>query len=648
MTKFYSKLGDYKKAYEYHVIFKTLNDSLANDRNLAAIEIQEAEHQFEIEKAKQDKQLTKTKSALRLRTILGIAGLLILLLVSALAISLRRTARLKNKQNEVLEKQVTERTDALLSANRALEEAKTKQQLEAAKSRFFANVSHEFRTPLTLIQAPLENLVKTEQLSVRANTTVHKVLKSSNRLMRLVTEILDLSKLDKDKLELVTSKEALFLLVRRVVSNYESYVQQKDINLSLEYLANPNLQLEIDKYKFEIILHNYLSNAIKFTPKNGNINLIVKDDGQKIQVAVSDTGIGIPQDKLKNVFDRYYQISNENTAYTAGSGIGLSICKEYAQLFGGKVWAESPNEQGKQGATFYFEFPKKEIFTQINDKEAHAIQEEQAKPIQADTPMPICPVKDKNIDKEKILVVEDNYDLRLFLEELLSEDYQVVTAEHGQEALTILEKDKCDLIVSDVMMPIMDGFKLLENLKSSDDYKQIPTIMLTARAGINDKLNALRIGVDDYILKPFNEDELKVRVNNLISFSERRSNAVDEVEQNEEMDNAKKLTPVDEAFLQNFEVEVKKSLGSFKFNANHLADEFHVSRSQLFRKVKVLTGFTVNEYIKEARLQVAKEALENKTVSSVKEVAYSVGFKHTNYFSISYEQRFGKRPSEYF
>lgn len=657
LSSFYKKAGNYKKAYEYHVIYKTLEDSLMNRKNIAALEIQEAEHEFAMKETLQQQKLEKAESSLHLRMIVIITTLLILGLVTAIALILRRNNQLKTKQNELLEEKVQERTDALFSANEALEAAKMRQRLEDAKSRFFANVSHEFRTPLTLIHAPLDSMIKSNTLDNKNFTRATQALQSSEQMNNLVNQILDLTKFDAQKLKLNESIVPLYLTVRRTVSMFESSAQQKGIQLTLEYKLGKELQVEIDKEKFNRILTNYLSNAIKYTPKGGQIKVQLKDFANTIQCSVKDNGIGIPVNLLETVFERYYQVSDdiENISlgqvnhYAGGTGIGLALCKEYAQLFDGKVWAESNQNNNHKGSTFYFEFPKKEVFAALSSNNLIAIN----KPFNQN-PVKTTIVEQKSIPIDKsttILLVEDNIDLRIFLGEVLNVEHHVVLKENGQAALEWLENTdkKPDLIISDVMMPLMNGFELLEKLKSSDEYRHIPVMMLTARADMKDKLKALRIGVDDYILKPFNETELNIRINNNINNYKNRAAIIEENQETEDtIDTAIKMSQDDQVWLENLENCINKYIDKFDLNASFITDELFISRSQLFKKTKLFTGLTFNQYVRETRLQKAKSLLEIKHVSSVKVLSYSVGFRHTNYFSKLYTERFGKRPSDYF
>lgn len=658
----YKELGQINFAYEYLIqsnIFRDRVWKITQSRQVREIENKLYVKEKEIENDLLKVERIKSQATILEQTILVV---IIIILVTLVLFIMGRSHLLKTKQNKVLETEVAKRTQELTLANQKLEEAKSRRILEAAKSRFFANVSHELRTPLTLIKAPLQTVLNSGNLDNKSWTRISRALQNSQQLESLVTQILDLTKFEANKLQLNETTEVFYLIIRRVIASFESYAQQKEVKLTLKYELFKELQIDIDKEKFERIITNYLSNAIKFTPKGGNITLVVKDLGHQLQIAVIDTGIGIHASEIERIFDRYYQANYNTDAplgqishYSAGTGIGLSLCSDYAQLFGGKVWAKSPIER-KKGSAFYFEFPKKEVFGAL-DTETKLLLNQTVLPI---------PTYKKEIIKvntikhqHKVLIVEDNFDLRYFLAELLGENYEVILSENGQDALDILNSMRHSevstlpsLIISDIMMPIMDGFELLKILKSSDDFRHIPVMMLTARIELKDKLTALRIGVDDYVSKPFHEAEFKIRARNLVNKIQQRMTNIDEFNPNEtviddDVPLELKMSKGDTAFLKSLEYFVLDNIKKYHLTADVIAEELLISRAKLFRKVKALTSLTLNQYVKEVRLQKAKALLEDKYVDSVKEITHAVGFKQPSYFSKIYEERFGKRPSEY-
>lgn len=585
-----------------------------------------------------------------------------------------RLQQLKNRQL-LLQRMVEEQTETIT------QQAEELKQLDKAKSRFFANISHELRTPLTLILGPVGTILKNNILELKYTKLLKLAQESGHSLLTLINELLDLSKLESNKLELSEEPTILYLFARRLVSSFESFAESKKIDFLFQYEGSSDLQIFIDNEKFQKIVNNLLSNAFKFTPEGGKITFQLQDQNHCILLKVEDTGRGISPEDVPNVFNRFYQTKAPNNAAEGGTGIGLALCKEFAKLFKGKIWVES--EIG-EGSTFYFEFPKKEVLKSLNtaaafeieklENEGHLLMEAED---DLETEFPNGTSKttfNPNVitsnqeQKSKILIVEDNSSLRSYLKMILEELYEVHTAENGKIALDILdarlaEQDTnfqkltknnfpIELIISDLMMPIMDGFQFLEQLKSSDNWRHIPFVMLTARADLGDRLKALRIGVDDYLTKPFEEEELLVRVANLLKNYKERSAVfqlvTSELESEEEQTiNEPFLSKEDQEWLEKLETLTLSHLHDSIFNVEKLAGLLFISRRQLQRKVQQLTGLLPNNYIQEARLHKAKTLLENKTVSSVKAVAFEVGIRNVKYFSKGFKKRFGKLPSTY-
>lgn len=599
-----------------------------------------------------------------------------------------RTSQLKNQKVQ-LELEVDRRTKTIR------EQAEELKSLEKLKSRFFANVSHELRTPLTLLLGPVNSIIKRD----RTNETDLKLLqyaqRNGNQLMKLINEILDLSKLENDKLEVVEEPVEFFNYLKDQTAQFHSFGTSERVHFEVDFQANKTLNILLDKNKFEKILHNYLSNALKFTPPEGSVILKVNEIENNIRISVADTGRGIHADDLPFIFDRFYQAKKAFGIAEGGTGIGLSLCKELAQLLGGKVWVES--EFGK-GSTFYFEFPKKivpssQLYADGSEPSIPNILEEQnlgteksidryidsqtteraglaSSNLQSTTPKGQADnPKGASRHLTTILLVEDNKDLREYLQFLLS-DYQVITAENGKAALELLtqppnplkgelpptdsqlEISNPQLIISDLMMPIMDGFEFLETLKADDRWRHIPVIMLTAKVNIKAKLKALRIGVDDYLNKPFAEEELKARIENLLNnYRERMAFAASIADSNKQNNVLEAERPiigqVDSQWLQEVEAIFSKNLSDSKFKMDLVAFKLNLSQRQMSRRLKQLTGLNPSHYLQEMRLQTAKEMLITGKFSTVKETGFAVGFRDTQYFSERFQERFGVVPSSY-
>ncbi len=628
----------------------------------------------------------------------AINGLMILKLaissfVSIMVISLSyyaaksRTDKLTLEKESIQQQLITERQRNLNleieKENRLLEiQTKNLQKLDQLKTRFFANVSHELRTPLTLILGPIKDSLKRNKLTKQDFTNLTMVLRSGKRLQKLVNEILDLNKLESGKLELQPGKVLWYPFLRNIVANFESLANFKNINYNFAYEGNEKLRVELDEKKMETVLINLLSNAFKFTPQNGTINVRVKNNGSYLKVSVTDSGRGISVEDLPHIFNRFYQAKNQNGLEEGGTGIGLALSKELIQLMGGTIVAES---EISKGSKFIVKVPRVEIFGQMTDKEALTIksletepQENSNKHLEEETK----PAVSDNI-KPGILLVEDNLDLQIFIKSLLEPKYEVILAENGKVALDLLSVDGRrstvdgedsknrlpstvyrlpDLIISDIMMPFMDGYQLLKALKAHEAYSRIPMIMLTARAEKDDRLKALRIGVDDYMTKPFEDEELLARVDNLLRNNAQRKAFYLEMAKESSTTTLHSAQPVEEnlnaeliessnneqmEWLMELEQTVQTHISSFNYTVEELARQMAMSKRSLELKTKSLTGLTPRKYIQEIRLTQALDLLENKKVNSVKAMVYEIGGKDVSYFSKLFKKRFGRFPSDY-
>lgn len=647
----FKQKGDYLNALQFFERYEQVKDSitaLTNVNGMADIEAQyllkDKQRHIENQTAKLNWQRTM------LRTYLSgflLTGLLLGFLLY-LYQRIRKTRRELVQQKNIVEVQ-----------NREL------QHLDELKSRFFANVSHELRTPLTLMIGPIRAVLKRSNLDKKDQDALHLAQQNGQGLLRLVNEILDLSKLESGKMELHAEAVDFYAYIRRIVGFFEQHAQGLDVRFQLHYQARKNLHLEIDAQKVQTVLSNLLSNALKYTQRGGSISVVVEDMGTHINIKVVDTGRGIHASDLPFVFDRFYQSRQPNLAIEGGTGIGLALSSELVGLMQGRLWAES--SLGK-GSTFFFEFPKKEILSAVADAPKAKSQTDDWTNLEERTfPAAQITVIQPESSRPTLLIVEDNADLRQYLKMVLNEKYNIVEVENGHAALQFLQsagpraQAPADLIISDVMMPIMDGFQLLEKLKSDDLWRHIPVIMLTARAELVDKLRALRVGVDDYLVKPFIEEELLARVENLIQRAQARANWQQALPESavpapsaEPMEPAPnhpehnvRVSQDELRWLEELELHVHKRLHEFDLHAEDLADNMATSRSHFFRQVKRLTGLTPAQYIDEARFQQARLLLESGRGSSVKAVAYAVGFRQVKHFSQSYKQRYGKSPSEY-
>ena len=556
----------------------------------------------------------------------------------------QRERRLKDRQSE-LELMVRERTAIIEHQKEEL------QSLDAAKSRFFANISHELRTPLTLMLGPIRSLLKGKHSQEQQEKLLNIARQSGQQLQQLINEILDLRKLEMGKMEVQVEPTLLTTFFNRHASQFESLAKSKQIDYSYETTIPNDIAANIDQEKCRQILYNLISNALKFTPAGGWVSVNCSLQGNNLRLNVSDSGFGIPPEDLPHVFDRFFQSNRPGKIAEGGTGIGLALCQEYSRLFGGSISVEST--VGK-GSVFSVEFPVTLADTrQLLPAGATSETIEPEAISQASVVAKSAPAPEELTSKPTILLVEDNTELQAYIRLILEEKYHVITAGNGQEALNLLLNNNNatphsalhtpHLILSDLMMPVMDGYQLLERLKSDDTTRHIPVIMLTARAEAKDRLKALRIGVDDYLTKPFDEEELLVRIENLLNNQVARRSTFT----NKTAPNANPLiSQPDREWLETFEEYVQKHFSSDILSVSTLAQEFAMSESTLLRQLKRLTGLSPIQYIQEVRLNEARLLLENRSYSSIAQVASKVGYVDARTFTRSFKQRFGKVPTE--
>jgi DNA-binding response OmpR family regulator/two-component sensor histidine kinase len=506
-----------------------------------------------------------------------------------------------------------------------------------------------------LIQGPVRSVLNNENLDKDDKFLLTKVEENTEHLLSMVNELMDLTKAEAYKLEINESNVIFYDVLKRRLSSFQSLADMKSIQLDLEFHLDKDLGIALDVDKFGKIINNLLSNAFKFTPNEGEIKVTVEEESKNLLLKVADTGRGIPKADIPFIFNRFYQ-SSINKKAEGGLGIGLSLSMEFVKLLGGKMWIES--KEG-QGSTFFVSLPKKEI-ENISVDELNVFDKEQEHPkleprkLNSPPPIAVSNTDSEFLSQQIILVVEDNLDLQEYLHYLLAPHYyEIHVVNNGKEALEWITANRFpSLILSDLMMPIMDGFELLEQVKADKKLSSIPFIMLTARAELRDKLKALRIGVDDYLTKPFKEEELKVRINNLLSnFEERREYLMSEQPGHAGLKDEEQHLPEtsddDRMWLKNLEKIIIEEIGHHYFSIDYLAEKIGVKRDKLFKRTKALTGLTPNKYVRAVRLQLAKELLENKEYATVKDVAHKVGFQKIEYFSTLYKKQFGKSPSEY-
>lgn len=511
----------------------------------------------------------------------------------------------------------------------------------ASKLSFFTTVSHELRTPLTLIADPVERLLEEDNLTLQQRSMLKLIRKNVELMLRLVGEILDLRKIDSGKMKLDPSKFDLSDALTTWLNSFEAMAQKRGMTLTLD--VDKGIMVSADINKVERIVYNLLSNAMKFTPKGGTVKLSAHCNSKNyVTICVEDNGIGISKDHLSHIFERFYQ---ERTSGTIGSGIGLSVVKSFAELHNGDVSVES--EEGK-GSKFTVTLPiDVEGFDNlqtvsgaevpreyIEEAEERAISHSESK------------AKDLLTDADKmevqtqptVLVVDDNEDVLAYLSSLMGNTYTVLTAKNGKEGLSVASKKVPDIVVSDVMMPIMDGMELCKRLKSERSTSHIPVLLLTARTLDQHKMEGFEGGADGYITKPFNGKLLLTRMNNILENRKRMREAV--IDGEYEMS---KSNDADTQFINEFKRIVRDQMSNSDLNVEMLGEQLGLSRVQLYRKVKAMTGSTPVEVIRISRLRKARQLLStsHKTVS---EISYEVGFSSPSYFTKCFKDYYGKIP----
>ena len=516
------------------------------------------------------------------------------------------------------------------------------QEIDRAKTNFFANISHEFRTPLTLIQGPVQNLIEKFKADKEVESQLNLVHQNSERLLRLVNQILELAKLESGTLKNEISESDVVAFVKKVSGSFLALAIQRKISFVQQFQEN-GVRAIFDKDKLEKITSNLVSNALKFTPEHGAIIINLTISGKsnetgKLTLRVTDTGRGVPEDQIDKIFERFYQVSEDGNI-NIGSGIGLALCKELAEFLGGSLTVDSTVGEGSR---FTLSLP-------INIVEV--ISEVKGDITIVDVPIPNSngvkkeDVQDERRDEKPILlIVEDHADLRKFIISCLGDDYQFLEASNGSEGLQIAIDEVPTLILSDVMMPIMDGIEMCHKIKNDHRTCHIPLILLTAKASNESKLSGLDIGADDYIVKPFNKEELKLKIRNQVLARARMQERL-RLEFLSESTTVKAVS-ADEKFLERLKKVIEARIGDEMLSVEALTEEMGMSRAQLYRKVTALTGMSGNEFIRKLRLHRAAQLLQQQA-GPVSQVAYEVGFSNLSYFSKCFKEQFGVLPSEY-
>ena len=492
-----------------------------------------------------------------------------------------------------------------------------------AKLQFFTNVSHDLRTPLTLIISPLQSLMK-ESMPESVKKRLQVIDKNAHNLMEQINTLLDFRKLDvgADTLNLRTDDYAGF--VKGMVASFTPYADERHIRL--DYNSDETqLFMKFDAEKVRKIMYNLLSNAFKFTCTDGRISVRLYRENEKVYVSVADFGQGVLNEDKERIFERFYQSKQRDDTKT-GSGIGLHVVSEYVRMHGGRVWV---SDNRPCGAVFTFFIP-------IVGEEPHTVAAASA--ADENSEMPI------DNGQYTVLVVEDNTDMNDFICSSLTDEYRVLTAFDGKEALQVMNQHSVNLIVSDVMMPRMNGLELCKTIKTDLNLSHIPVILLTAKTAEASQLEGLQTGADDYLTKPFNVDVLKLRISKFIDWSKK---AHQQFRQKIDVEPSEiTITPLDEQFISKAIKIVEANLLDSDFSVETLGQELGLSRVALWRKLQAITGKAPGDFIRTIRVKRAKQLLEQSQMQ-VAEIAYTVGYNTPKRLSENFKAEFGITPSEY-
>ena len=514
---------------------------------------------------------------------------------------------------------------------------RTNEQMNEEKMKFLINATHDIRSPLTLIMAPLSNLrrrLSNEQAEARRD--VDTIEHNATRILNLVNQILDVRKIDKQQMHLHCQKTDLVSFIQGVCKMFEYNAEERDIHFNFRHDGIDKLEAWVDPGQFDKVVTNLLSNAFKFTFDGGTIDVILARDDQNATLKVSDTGVGLDNDGQKHIFERFYQGGNSRRMHIDGTGIGLNLCKMIVDMHHGTI--EAANRTDERGSVFTVTLP-------LGNE--HLAPEEID--IQPEVPQPTegaAPVETKKGGKYRVLIVDDDLEIGRYISTELGRFYKFGTCTNGKEGLRELLTNDYDLVISDVMMPEMDGFTMLRMIKTNINISHIPVIMLTSKADVANRLEGLERGADAFLAKPFSMEELRMNIENLIHNRQRLKGKFSGAQQQADRVEQPEVKGNDELLMERIMKVVNKNLSNSDFNVDMLTQEVGISRAQLHRKMKELTGISTSEFIRNIRLEQAARLLKEQKIN-VTQVAYTVGFSNLAHFSTIFRKHFGVAPSEY-
>jgi len=628
-----SKIDSIQKRFEQSRERLSIAVHLSNYLNKENSKRQMAEMSVKYETAKKEKELITQQTLVKKQQLIMLGLALFAILVIALIVLIYRQYRIIKKTSAELSKQKEE----IDIKNQKLHE------LDELKNRFYTNISHELRTPLTLIVGNLEVLYERESQDGQDKTIYETMLRHSRRLLDLINQLLDISKLEKGKMRLSLQKGNISQFVTLLASSYSSWAQDKRIIFNYNKI-DYNCDGWFDADKLEKVIVNLLSNAFKYTPTHGTVTLTLNKDVDKYSITVSDTGEGLDNIELSKIWELFYQSETHSNKLYQGSGIGLALVKELVQLMQGDI--EAASEKGK-GTIFTVKLPL--IYQFSNDIDSieqttDFIFEKPIHPVDSikNTIEEIKPQSDS--DSDLVLVVEDNNDLRHFISSNLHKKYRVIEAQDGKIGLEKALETIPDLIISDVMMPEMNGLEMTTKLKNDERTSHIPVILLTARVSQEHIIEGLETGADEYLSKPFSVKELSLRIKNLFTT---RQLLRDKLCKMPELNLSEiSISSLDEKLLQRAIEHIEAHMDDSDYEVTQFCSDMGMSRTNLHRKLKAITNQSTTEFIRNIRLRRAAQLLKHNA-GNVSEIAYQTGFNNLSYFAKNFKELFGVSPSEY-
>ena len=534
----------------------------------------------------------------------------------------------------------------ILRSFRLNEWLKMEEELTETKLKYFTDISHELRTPLTLVDGPISEVLEDDTLTERSRSYLQTAQSNTRRLLDLVSQILDFRKMQSGKTKLMLEQTDVLAELQSVARNFREMAAKHDMSLTIGSQGDIPL-LWVDRDKFDKIFFNLISNAFKYSPDGREIRVSVAPEGQLVRIRVQDQGIGIRKDEIPSLFERFETASSADATRLPSSGLGLSLVKQFTELHGGQVAVES--EPGR-GSTFSVSFPvgreafggRKDVEFIVSDGVMTGVQEVNS---------PVNEPADNAPGLPKVLVAEDNQELRNFIREILSGEYNVLEAGDGDEALALGRANWPDLLITDIMMPGMDGLELIRRFKGDADLYQVPVIALTAKSSIDDRVEGIRSGADDYISKPFSVSYLRAKVNALIEQRrELRRRLLESMTGGVDLNSIEpalpSIPPADERFIQDLLAFVEKNIDNAEFTIDDFASAMAMSRTVFYHKVRSIVGCSPVEFVTQIRLKRAAQLLDASQMN-VSEIAYASGFNDPRYFARCFKKKFGMSASEF-